>query len=429
MGVIGKKFLVDRHYWIYKIEPFDTLSEICMQFGYSDWKSIYNSSVNAKFRKRFRNPHQIDYVNSPPFYIHIPSLELNDKNVFILNETEEHSYQGTMSPLGYALPYDNDELNAAGDLLKIAIEDYQHCNNTKCENENYDLKGWEFIIDSQGLNFDSLRNQNINLPNFSGEVVHVPGYINVLNDGRSRILIPAFKGMAAPRFLPKAIAPKMPGTNYKINFKTHGTMGGAIFYNKAKASGSGFKRLYFSIDLAGPKHPTVKGLGSASHLPHWNIKGNEMQAWSGIGNDHVVLGSKSGGGYHVWRPGSRSAKLIPVVFRYVKHGAKILVVVALVSDAIDLTTAIVEDVQEDNYEDTIKTAGRIAGGWAGGFAGAWIGIKSGALVGGAITIETGPGALVGAAIGGIAGGFVFGIAGALGAEWVSEEIYDAIADE
>lgn len=59
---------------------------------------------------------------------------------------------------------------------------------------------------------------------------------------------------------------------------------------------------------------------------------------------------------------------------------------------------------------------RQVGGWGSAFAG----FKIGAAIGGALGIETGPGALLAAG----AGGFVFGAVGYFGADWIANYIYD-----
>lgn len=423
MGVEKQTTIKGNLFWEYSIEPFDTLSAICLRFGYSNWMEIYMDAANTLFRDKFPNPNKIDFNPKISFYIPVKSFSTGKPIRIYQKDAQPFSAEINLFAPGQGLPYSHDEILFVEDLIKLVAQDGR-ANGWSVPEANLQFLGWETVINDIPF---SIPQQNVffQVPDQPDtDIINIPAYLSDLDGARSRIIVPAFKGIAASRYFPKVLAPRMPGTNFRINFNTHGTMGGAIFTDIP--TNSGMKRIYFSLDLAGKTHPTVKGLGQASQLPHWNIKGQKMQSWSGIGNDHVVLGGQPGQGYHVWRPGSNTAKAIPIVFKYVKYGQKILVVVAIASDSYDLSSAIIQDTQTGNYRTTTTTSARIAGGWIVGFAGAWVGMKGGALAGAAITSETGPGALIGAAVGAIIGGLIFGIGGALGAEWAAENAYDAL---
>lgn len=425
MGFEGKEFINKKNYYKYRIESGDTLSIICTSFGYKNWRDIYNDSANDKFRKRFPNPHEIDYINSPLFYVPLREGKSGPSNDFCFLKHESMIFDGYMLNAGHGANYCDQEIHAVEDLLKIVLEDEVRVVKYLQDHENLIFNGFEFMINQQ-LN-DTLPKVNglLAIPPGGEDIgIQIPGYLNSIDNIRTRIIVPAFKGTGISRYLPQALSPKIPGTTFKITFNTPGTWAFEVFDPNSWRSNQGYK-VNFGLDLAGSSHPVVNVLGTDSKLPHWNVRGGRMKTWSRILTDHMVIGGDTTKGYPVWRPSSRSAKSIPIAFRYIKYGQKILVIAAIASDAYDLTEAIQQDAEEGGHKHLVKTSGRVIGGWTGGIAGAWIGIKSGAAVGGMLGIETGPGAAITACIGAIIGGFIFGIGGAFGTEWVTEHAYDA----
>jgi hypothetical protein len=64
MAQVGIIRVGDAYYRDYAIEPGDTLIGICLRFGHTDWRAIYDDPVNTLFKDRFTDPDQIDFVNS-----------------------------------------------------------------------------------------------------------------------------------------------------------------------------------------------------------------------------------------------------------------------------------------------------------------------------------------------------------------------------
>src|SRR5690349_17226754 len=48
MGQVGIVRIGDAYYRDYAIEPGDTLIGICLRFGHTDWRAIYDDPVNQK---------------------------------------------------------------------------------------------------------------------------------------------------------------------------------------------------------------------------------------------------------------------------------------------------------------------------------------------------------------------------------------------
>lgn len=88
--------------------------------------------------------------------------------------------------------------------------------------------------------------------------------------------------------------------------------------------------------------------------------------------------------------------------------------VGIVMSAYDLGKAGAQSYQQRSARPIAAEAVRQGGSWAA----AWAGMKLGALTGGVVGIETGPGAIVTAA----AGGLIGGIAGYFGADWIADKI-------
>ncbi|RMO12978.1 hypothetical protein ALQ47_02485 [Pseudomonas cichorii] len=98
------------------------------------------------------------------------------------------------------------------------------------------------------------------------------------------------------------------------------------------------------------------------------------------------------------------------------NGAKVVRVFAIGFTAYDLKLAADESIKQSSVKPITVEVVKQAGGWGGAMAGARVGIVVGAAVG----IETGPGAFVSGAVGGI----IFGIAGYLGATWLTDYLQE-----
>ena len=90
-------------------------------------------------------------------------------------------------------------------------------------------------------------------------------------------------------------------------------------------------------------------------------------------------------------------------------------VVGIVFTAYDIAQASNESIRIGNAKPITAELVRQAGGWGA----AWAGFKIGGVVGAALGIETGPGAV----ISGLVGGIIVGTAGYFGADWVADHIY------
>jgi hypothetical protein len=98
----------------------------------------------------------------------------------------------------------------------------------------------------------------------------------------------------------------------------------------------------------------------------------------------------------------------------VTRGLRFVQVVGVVVTVYDLGNATVESIHQDSPKPLVKEAARQTGGWAGG----WVGMKLGCMAGGALGIETGPGAVISCGVGGL----IFGAAGFYGASWLVDYI-------
>jgi hypothetical protein len=100
--------------------------------------------------------------------------------------------------------------------------------------------------------------------------------------------------------------------------------------------------------------------------------------------------------------------------RYLRIGGRVFLLIGVFVDAYQFGNSIEESVEQDTPRPAIAQAVRTIGGWGG----AWAGAKLLCVGGGAATIETGPGAVLGCIAGGIVGGF----AGYFAADWVADMI-------
>lgn len=91
------------------------------------------------------------------------------------------------------------------------------------------------------------------------------------------------------------------------------------------------------------------------------------------------------------------------------RGAQFFQGVGYIMTAYELGSAAQESYQEKSIKPISKEVIRQSSGWglgmAGSFAGRWAAMEAGFLAGAAISIETGPGAIIGGIIGSIIGGF------------------------
>lgn len=88
--------------------------------------------------------------------------------------------------------------------------------------------------------------------------------------------------------------------------------------------------------------------------------------------------------------------------------------VGIVITAYDLSAAADRSITQHSVKPLAAETLRQAGGWGAAVAG----MKVGALAGGLVGIETGPGAVVTAAV----GAAIFGAAGYFGADWIADQI-------
>lgn len=108
------------------------------------------------------------------------------------------------------------------------------------------------------------------------------------------------------------------------------------------------------------------------------------------------------------------------VAKPVRIAGKVLLAMGSVLDAIELGTAIYEDVKDaDNFPEkrTVSTAIEIGGRWTGSVLGAQKGAAVGAVIGSAFPV-------VGTAIGGTIGGILGGVGGSYLGGWLGESIVD-----
>lgn len=144
---------------------------------------------------------------------------------------------------------------------------------------------------------------------------------------------------------------------------------------------------------------------------------------------HAQVGNKPHNFYHVNQKGmyqifghSNHANLAGAELaqakqlRYLKIGGRVFLVVGVVVDTVQLSSAAYESYEQESIRPVAAQTVRTVGGWTG----AWLGVKAGVVVGGVAGIETGPGAVLTA----IGGGIVGGTAGYFGADWIADWIYE-----
>ncbi len=95
---------------------------------------------------------------------------------------------------------------------------------------------------------------------------------------------------------------------------------------------------------------------------------------------------------------------------------RVVMVLGFVMTAVDMSIAANQSYQARSVKPVAAETIRQVGGWGGAVAG----MKVGGLVGAALGIETGPGAIITGAIGAI----IFGAAGYYGADWVADYIHE-----
>lgn len=118
------------------------------------------------------------------------------------------------------------------------------------------------------------------------------------------------------------------------------------------------------------------------------------------------------------------AKVGGRAFQFVKWGGRILLVVAVAADVVDIYYA------ENKAKTITKKVGFWAGAWAGGEAGAWAGAKTGAAIalglGFAGPQAAAPEEVVTVPAGGLIGGIVGGLGGAIIGGWAGGEITETV---
>lgn len=122
------------------------------------------------------------------------------------------------------------------------------------------------------------------------------------------------------------------------------------------------------------------------------------------------------------------------IARKVRVAGRVMLVVGVVLDALELGTTVYEDLNDADRKlgkPTVSTIASIGGRWAGGIAGAKLGAMGGAVVGQALIPIPGVGAAVGGIVGGVTLGVIGSIAGDEFASWVVDITYveDAIEQE
>ena len=108
------------------------------------------------------------------------------------------------------------------------------------------------------------------------------------------------------------------------------------------------------------------------------------------------------------------------VAKPIRIAGKVLLVMGIALDAIELGTAIYDDVKDaDNFIEkrTVSTAVEIGSRWTGSVLGAQKGAAVGAAIGSAFPV-------VGTAVGGAIGGVIGGVGGAYLGGWIVECVVD-----
>lgn len=143
--------------------------------------------------------------------------------------------------------------------------------------------------------------------------------------------------------------------------------------------------------------------------PHLAKRINKIAGYVKDADQEILIGGKKVPAAAVFNKETLSA-----TSTFVKS-ARVVQVLGIVLTAYDLAQASRESYNIGSAKPITAEVVRQAGGW--GMAAA--GFKVGGVVGAALGIETGPGAILTGAIGGI----VFGTAGYFGADWVADHIY------
>lgn len=138
--------------------------------------------------------------------------------------------------------------------------------------------------------------------------------------------------------------------------------------------------------------------------PHLSAYTTEIERWvKNIDREVLIQAKEKIPARSIYTPQSfETVKKIAIA-------ARVLQVTAIAITAYDLTVATDKSFKAKSIVPISRELIKQAGGWGG----AWARFKIGALAGGAIGIETGPGAVISGAVGGI----VFGVAGYWGADW------------
>jgi hypothetical protein len=117
---IGRKtyyFLEGKYYHKYIIKEDDTLSEICRDYGHTDYMAVYEDPANVDFRRRFPSADDIDYVDSEPFYIPVLAPERRKVNEFVVSiPIRAVSIYFMDSSYSRTMDWDNDILEYSGSV-------------------------------------------------------------------------------------------------------------------------------------------------------------------------------------------------------------------------------------------------------------------------------------------------------------------------
>lgn len=79
MAQVGIVRIGGAYFREYAIEPGDALIRICLRFGHTDWRAVYNHPANAAFKARFPDPNQIDF-NSVNLFIPLAGAATSGKS-------------------------------------------------------------------------------------------------------------------------------------------------------------------------------------------------------------------------------------------------------------------------------------------------------------------------------------------------------------
>lgn len=161
-----------------------------------------------------------------------------------------------------------------------------------------------------------------------------------------------------------------------------------------------------AINIDGTWTPNVPhlNLSALDNAPQW------QKRIAARNNGHLQISEEA---YDILKNLDQTTKIVQV-------GGKILAVSGAVLDAIELGTAISDDLAgaDQKLGKTTATAGaRIIGSWGGSVAGAKLGAMLGASIGSVVPI-------LGTAVGGIAGGIILGVVGSYAGSWAGETIVD-----